>query len=166
MSGAPRGCSGQLGNQCFRCCLGGADLCIYGQKSQKDALGTHGNCLASSTRAGCPQLSPQPGPGLGCQGVFWSLPVGKPIPSGVWVSAPPSPHLLCLLQCFLSCAWAPHHVLTQLCRGVTGNSRACPGTPQLRLPLLRAFVWLLPHQPEVLMQLFQSLQTEPVPILS
>lgn len=105
MSGAPRGCSGQLGNQGFRCWPGGADLCIYGQKSQKDALGTHGNCPVRSPQGWLPPARPH-SPELGCQGVFWSLPVGKPIPSGLQVSAPPSPHLLCLLQCFLSCAWA------------------------------------------------------------
>lgn len=167
MSGTPRGCSGQLGNQGFRCCPGGADLCIYGQKSQKDALGTHGNYLASSPRAGCPQLSPTARPRTGMSGSVLVPACGKAHPqwsAGV-SSSFTSPSVPSAVFPEL-CLGSPHHVLAQLCRGVTGTSSACPGTPQISLPLLWAFAWLLPHQPEVLMQLFQSLQSEPAPVLS
>lgn len=167
MSGAPRGCSGQLGNQGFRCCPGGADLCIYGQKSQKDALGTHGNYLASSPRAGCPQLSPTAWPRTGMSGSVLVPACGKAHPQwSVGVSSsftsPSAPSAAFPEPCLAS----PHHVLAQLCRGVTGTSRLAQAPPSLGSHFSGPFVWLLPHQPEVLMQLFQSLQTEPAPVLS
>lgn len=107
MCQVPRGAAvGSWGTRAFAAGRGVLTSVFMARKARRMLSAPIGTAWRVPPGLAAPSSPPQLGPGLGCQGAFWSLPVGKPIPSGLRVSAPPSPHLLCLLQCFLSCAWA------------------------------------------------------------